>query len=273
MAYHKIPLYRQISNTSGLSAVLMVAKPEGSSLELLLNDIVKRIGELKIWNTPGAGDLKSWLATGMKWENQALFWQVASAYLLMKCSFNRSLGHYLRRNFQSEYRSLKKLHYQQLEKRMTAFLSKENKKAALDIFIFLNKGIVRKTVLSEYLSEMKTPLELKILAFLFGGTQQPESLSLTGVDNTKTIQTLIQNVPQGIICDLGNYWVAVQGIEHVRKESYNFIIHDPKGMKRPITSDRIPTKARFYCFQFEPVKRKEMDPIVRRALKLPTRKK
>ncbi len=259
MAYHDIPHYQQVTNTCGLSSLLMIAKPEGTSLELLLNDIVNKI-RIDPYYEGSIG------------------WQLAEAYLLMKMCFNRSLAYYLRNNFHEEYRHFKIILLQQLEDRLNAYLVlKEHAKVA-DIRLFLKKGLVRKTAFYEYLFEMKTNLELKMLAFFYGGQQilfpSPDGtgcLFLNGKDDDEKLKILYQHVPNGIIIGLGYHWLAVQGMEEISKNQYNFIIHDPTGEKHTVSSETIESNFRFYAFQFDAAKRQQMDHVVRRALKLPKR--
>ncbi len=260
MAYRDIPLYTQLTNTCGLSALLMIAKPEGNSLEILLKDIVNKM-RLEPYYQGKIG------------------WQLAEAYLLLKSCFNRSLGYYLRNAFADEYSYFKMILFQQLEDRMHAFSLLKNQKSANDIRLYLRKGIVRKTTLYEYLFEMKTNLELKILAYFYGGHQilfpSPDGtgcIFLDGKDNKKKLQILYQHVPDGIIIGLGHHWLAVQGMRPIKKNKYEFIIHDPQGKRRIYSSEKIEKNFRFYIFQFDLEQRKKMDKIIRRALKLPKRK-
>ncbi|NVM27988.1 MAG: hypothetical protein HWN65_04015 [Candidatus Helarchaeota archaeon] len=259
MTYNPIPHYMQLTNTCGLSSLLMIAKPEGTSIELLLNDI----------------------ATKMRVEpfyRGRIGWQLAEAYLLMKMCFNRSLAYYLRKTFQDEYSYFKIVLLQQLEDRMNAFLTLKEHDKVSDIRLFLKKGIVRKIAFYEYVFEMKTNLELKMLAYFYGGQQilfpSPDGtgcLFLDGKENKKKLQTLYQHVPDGLIIGLGYHWLAVRGMEQVNKNHYNFLINDPNGEQRIVSSEKIEKNFRFYAFQFAVEKRKKMDAIVRRALKLPKR--
>ena len=134
--------------------------------------------------------------------------------------------------------------------------------------------------LCEYLFEMKTNLELKMLAFFYGGEFIPfpsndgtGALWLDGKDNKEKLQTLYQRVPDGLLIGLGYHWLAVQGMEEIKKNTYDFLIHDPNGEKRMVSSSKIETNFRFYAFKFDVTKRQKMDTVVRRALKLPLRKK
>ena len=126
MAYREIPLYTQLTNTCGLSSLLMIAKPEGNSLELLLSDI----------------------ATKMRVESYfdgAIAWQNAEAYLLLKSCFNRSLAYHLRKEFGDEYAYFKMILIQQLEDRMNQFAALKDPNKVRDLKLLINKGIVRKT--------------------------------------------------------------------------------------------------------------------------------
>ena len=132
MAYRDIPLYNQLTNTCGLSALLMIAKPEENSLQRLLTDIATRMRLEPFY----AGKIG---------------WQLAEAYLLMKFCFNRSLTYYLRKAFGDEFAYFKIVLLQQLEDRMNAFVILNNLKTARDLNLYLTKGIIRKTALYEYL--------------------------------------------------------------------------------------------------------------------------
>jgi hypothetical protein len=178
-----------------------------------------------------------------------------------------------------EYAYFKVILLQQVEDRRNSFLILDNRKSVSDINLFLNKGIIRKTALYEYLFEMKTNLELKMLAHFYGGSQvlfpSPDGtgcIFLDGKDNKEKLENLYQYVPEGIIIGLGHHWLAVQGMEEVKKNKYNFLIHDPKGKKSTYSSDNIQKHFRFYVFQFDAAKRKKMDVVVRRAFRLPARK-
>ncbi|NVM52600.1 MAG: hypothetical protein HWN66_02770 [Candidatus Helarchaeota archaeon] len=260
MAYRDIPHYTQLTNTCGLSALLMIARPEGNSLELLMKDIATKMRVDPYYEGPFG-------------------WQNAAAYLLMKFCFNRSLTYHLRKNFQDDYNYFKMILLHQLEERMNVFQELQEKQKVIDMRFFLKKGIVRKTALYEYLFEMKTNLELKMLAFFYGGTQiifpsedGTGCIFLDGKDNKTKLKTLYQHVTEGIIIGLGYHWLAVQGMEQVNRNHYQFLIHDPKGQKRTVSSEKIERNFRFYAFQFDAEKRKKMDIIVRRALKLPKRR-
>ena len=261
MPSRDIPLYTQLTNTCGLSSLLMIARPEGNSLALLLEDIAKKIRVEPYY----AGSIG---------------WQIAEAYLLMKCCFSRGLSYQLRKTFFDEYSYFKMILLHQLEERMNTFLKINDQRKANDIKLFLKKGIVRKTPLYEYLFEMKTNLELKMLAHFYGGEQilfpsddGTGCIFLDGKDNKKKLQSIYQYVPEGVMIGLGYHWLAVQGMDEVKKNRYNFLIHDPKGQRRAVSSDKIEKHFRFYVFQFDAAKRQKMDVVVRRALKLPTRKK
>jgi len=280
MAYRNLPHFPQLTNTCGLSSLLMIAMPQGTSLETLLTTIAKRMGDLEYWNALGLGNLKAWIRQDMKGEHLSLFWQVASAYLLMKTCFNPILSSHLQQTFPDEYDFFKIILLQQLENRLNAFLGMKNRQAAMNINYFLKTGIVRRTPLQEYLFEMKTNLELKMLAHLFGGEQKlfpsPDGtgcIFLDGKDDKKKLETLYQHVSDGIIIGLGYHWLAVQGMEQEKKNEYNFIIHDPLGQKKVVSAANIEINYRFYVFQFDTAKRLEMDALVRQALHLMPPKK
>jgi hypothetical protein len=259
MAIRDIPHYTQLTNTCGLSSLLMIAKPEGNSLASLLQDLATKIRVESYYEGP-------------------LGWQIAEAYLLMKCCFHRSLKYHLQKNFMDEYAYFRMVLLHQLEERKYTFVNINDLKSARDIDLFLKKGTVRKQALYEYLFAMKTNLELKMLAFLYGGTQilfpsedGTGCIFLNGKDDNKKLETLYQSVPEGIIIGLGYHWLAVRGMEQIKKHRYNFFIHDPKGEKRTVSSDQIEKNFRFYLFKFDMAQRKKMDVIVRRALNLPRR--
>ena len=262
MAYRDIPLYTQLTNTCGLSSLLMITNsPKDSSLELLLNDIMNKMRVEPYYRG-------------------IIGWQLAEGYLLMKMCFNRSLAYHLRKTFQDEYAIFKMILLQQLEDRMNAFLLVNDSQKVSDIKLYLTKGIIRKNAFYEYLFEMKTNLELKMLAYFYGGeslafpsTDGTGALWLDGKDNKKKLHTLYQHVPDGLLIGLGYHWLAVQGMEEIKKNQYDFHIHDPKGERRTVSSNKIEVNFRFYAFKFDATKRKKMDAVVRRALKLPLRKK
>lgn len=260
MAYRDIPLYTQLTNTCGLSALLMIAKPEGTSLASLMSDIATKMRVEPYFEGP-------------------IGWQNAAAYLLMKFCFNRSLSYHLRKAFQDEYAIYKQILLLQLQERMNAFAILQEKKKVTDLRLFLQKGIIRKNALYEYLFEMKTNFELKMLAHFYGGEHIPfpspdgtGCIFLDGKGDKEKLQTIYQHVPNGVIIGLGFHWLAVQGMEQVDKKEYHFIIHDPKGEKVMVSSNKIETNFRFYAFKFDLTKRERMDAIVRRALKLPVRR-
>ncbi len=258
MSYRDIPHYHQLPNTCGLSSLLMVSKPEGNTLETLLTDISNRIQ---------FGTYTS-----------ALSWQVVASYLLLKCCVNRSLGYHLRRNFREEFNYFKIIMFHQLEELLQKRLkSKFNNSLVLPLF--RKRGIIRRELHDEYLFNMKTNLELKILAFLFGGSQliypNPDGtgcIVLDGSDHEKKLEILFQYVPEGVLLGSGYHWVAIQGMERVNSTSYKFTIHDPMGSRRTMTSQNVGLNNRFYLFIFDSLKRKKLDLIIRRALRLPKRR-
>jgi len=279
MATRNIPHFPQLTNTCGLSSLLMIAMPKGTSLEPLLTTIAKRMGDLAYWNSLGLGDLRAWIRQDMKGEQLSLFWQVASAYLLMKTCFNPILSSQLQQQFPDEYDYFKMILMQQLEDRRSSYIKMNNRQAAMNINYFLKTGIVRKIPLQEYLFEMKTNLELKMLAHLFGGEQKlfpsPDGtgcIFLDGKDDKKKLETLYQHVSDGIIIGLGYHWLAVQGMEQEKKNQYNFIIHDPMGQRKIVPIDKIESNYRFYVFHFEDSNRLKLDTLIRQALHLPSKK-
>ncbi|MHA1265580.1 MAG: hypothetical protein ACTSRS_10125 [Candidatus Helarchaeota archaeon] len=260
MVFRDIPLYTQLTNTCGLASLLMIAKPEGTSLELLLKDIATKIRVEPYF-------------TG------AIAWQLAEAYLLMKACFNRSLAYYLRKEFHDEYYYFRMILLQQMEDRMNQFISLNDAHKVRDIRLFLRRGIIRKNAFYEYLFEMKTNLELKMLAYLYGGRQilfpSPDGtgcLFLDGKNNKQKLQTILKHVSDGIIIGLGYHWLAVRGMEEIKRNKYHLFIHDPNGERRTLSSDQLERHFRFYAFEFDDVKRRQMDSVVRRALKLPKRR-
>ncbi|MHA1359559.1 MAG: hypothetical protein ACTSRC_15695 [Candidatus Helarchaeota archaeon] len=260
MAYRNIPLYTQLTNTCGLSSLLMIARPEDDSLAVLLTDVMNRMRVEPYYQG-------------------SIGWQLAEAYLLMKFCFNRTLKYYLRKRFGDEYYYFRAILFQQLEDRKNTMLALNNRKAVSAIQLFLRRGIVQKAALYEYLFEMKTNLELKMLAYFFGGEQvlypSPDGtgcIYLDGTDNKKKLQILYQQVPDGILIGLGYHWLAVQGMEEIKKNKYKIIYHDPKGLKKAVSSDKIEKHFRFYMFKFDMEKRRQRDSIVRRALKLALRR-
>jgi len=228
----------------------------------------------------GLSDLRLFPKGNTNGVQLSLFWQIACAYLLMKACFNPLLGPHLQQEFPDEYDVFKAILLQQLEDRMNSFIAHKNTQAASNIRYFIKTGVVRRTPLQEYLYEMKTNLELKMLANLFGGTQilfpSPDGtgcIFLDGKDDKKKLETLYKHVADGLIIGLGYHWLAVQGMEPDKKNQYNFIIHDPLGEKKVVLSERIQSDFRFYAFQFDAAKRVAMDSLVRQALHLPQKKK
>ncbi len=261
MSYRDIPLYTQLTNTCGLASLLMIAKPESDSLAVLLTDVMNRMRVEPYYQG-------------------RIGWQLAEAYLLMKFCFNRSLKYYLRKRFNDEYDYFRMILLQQLEDRRNTMLAIGNLKTASAIQLYLRKGIVRKTTLYEYLFEMKTNLELKMLAYYYGGEQvlypSPDGtgcIYLDRTDDKKKLEILYKQVPDGILIGLGYHWLAVQGMEETKKNKYDIIYHDPKGSKKSVPSDKIEKHFRFYMFKFDLNKRKQRDAIIRRALQLPLRKR
>ena len=280
MSYRPIPHFPQLTNTCGLSSLLMISIPQGTTLEPLLTDIAKRMGDTAYWDSFSLSNLRFLLKGSANGVQLSLFWQTACAYLLMKACFNPLLSSHLQQEFPDEYDFFKAILLQQLEDRGNSFKAQKKTQAASNIAYFLKTGVVRRTPLQEYLYEMKTNLELKMLAYLFGGTQilfpSPDGtgcIFLDGKDDKKKLETLYQHVADGIIIGLGYHWLAVQGMEPDKKAQYNFIIHDPLGAKKVVSSERIQSDFRFYVFQFDAAKRAAMDSLVRQALHLPQKKK
>ena len=110
MAYRDIPLYTQLTNTCGLSSLLMISKPENDSLAVLLTDVMKRMRVEPYYKG-------------------RIGWQLAEAYLLMKFCFNRSLKYHLRKRFNDEYEYFRMILLQQLEDRRNSMLVLNNEKA------------------------------------------------------------------------------------------------------------------------------------------------
>ncbi len=260
MAYRDIPQYNQLTNTCGLSSLLMIAKPEGNSLEILLEDIANRMN-LEAFYSGKIG------------------LQLAEAYLLMKSCFNRTLSFHLRKNYGDEFYYFKMILLQQLEDRKGAFELLKEEKQVRDIHLFLTKGIIRKPPLYEYLFQMKTNLELKMLAFFYGGEQilfpSPDGtgcIFLDGKDISEKLETIFNHVADGMLIGLGYHWLAVRGMEEIKKNKYRILINDPQMEIKAVETDKIEKHFRFYAFKFDATKRKKMDAVVRRAFKLPSRK-
>ena len=258
----------------------MISIPQGTSLEPLLTDIAKKMGDTAYWNSFGLSDLKLSMKESTNKIQLSLFWQMACAYLLLKACFNPVLGAHLQQEFPDEYDYFKAILLQQLEDRGNSFKAQQKAQAASNISYFLKTGVIRRTPLQEYLYEMKTNLELKMLAHLFGGTQvlfpSPDGtgcIFLDGNDDKKKLETLYHHVADGIIIGLGYHWLAVQGMEPDKKNQYNFIIHDPLGEKKVVPSERIQSEFRFYVFQFDAAKRVAMDSLVREAMHLQKKKR
>ncbi|MHA1270935.1 MAG: hypothetical protein ACTSPY_14165 [Candidatus Helarchaeota archaeon] len=252
-----IPHYRQLYNTCGLSSLLMISIPEkNGNLQYLLDDICKLIG----------------VSTEF---NRSLNWQLACGYLLLKISFNRILGWHLRKEFGIDYYNFKILLNNQIFQKIQISEAKGDIKKVSALNLFLKRRIIRKKTLRVYMDDMKTNLELKLLAYLFGGRFIPNTNSNDGTGcytfkkkNKKDLKFINEMIDDGLILGLYNHWMPIKDIYKNDQNSYVLSVNDPLGNQKVIEMNRLTQDHRFYHYKFDPNLRDQMDTIVRRALNL-----
>jgi len=252
-----IPHYRQLYNTCGLSSLLMLANPEkNGNLQYLLDDICKLIGINPEFNRP-------------------LNWQLGCGYLLLKMSFNRVLGWHLKKEFGDDFSNFKLLLANQLYQKLLNYENKQDLKMVSIINTFFKRKIIRKKLLRIYMDDMKTNLELKLLAYFFGGRFIPNEDSNDGTGcyiikkkNKKSVKKIDEMVNDGLMLGLFNHWMAVKNIYQNEQNKFILAINDPLGNRKDIEFDKITVDYRFYHYKFDSGLRDKMDMVVRRALKL-----
>ncbi|MHA1402179.1 MAG: hypothetical protein ACTSSI_00260 [Candidatus Helarchaeota archaeon] len=262
MASRDIALYGQIMNTCGFAATLMMLTPEKNRLSPLLNDITK-----KIKLDPN--------------EHHAINWQIACGYLLLKTHSH----HLLRLKMQSKIQESMDYFDMMLENQMyqKKELAKQHQHADLQraVSIYMNRGIVRKILLMDYLNEYKTNLELRVLNALFGAEARlfnsddgTGSLVLTSISEFKKhFSLLIECVKDGLLLGLPGHWVTVKDIQK-SKGDFLIQVHDSRAGSKTIFINKSKRKieARFYAFKYSDEEQLEMEKIIRKALRLPFRK-
>ncbi|MBD3229802.1 MAG: hypothetical protein GF329_16590 [Candidatus Lokiarchaeota archaeon] len=252
----EIPHYGQLYNTCGLSSLLMIANPENSNLQYLLDEICEYLGVSTTFN-------------------RALNWQLACGYLLLKMSFSRILGYQLRKNFGTIYDNYKILLENQIRQKIQYHKDRENKKTVSNLNTFLEHRIIRKKTLRLFMDDMKTNLELKLLAFLFGGKfiKNNDSNDGTGChifkkNNKKTRKRLMEMIDDGLMLGLFNHWMAVRNLEKNDQSQHVITINDPLRNRESILLSEIDENHRFYHYRFDLNLQKKMDRKIRRACNL-----
>lgn len=252
----EIPHYGQLYNTCGLSSLLMISNPENSNLQYLLDDICEYLGVSTTFN-------------------RALNWQLACSYLLLKMSFNRILGYQLRKTFGTNYDNYKILLNNQIRQKIYFYEDRENKEIVSNLNTFLDSRIIRKKTLRVFMDDMKTNLELKLLAYLFGGKFINNNNSNDGTGchffkkkNKKTRKRLMEMINDGLMLGLFNHWMAVKDLRKNDQNEYIIAINDPLRNRNFILLNEIDENHRFYHYEFNSSLQKDMDKKIRRALHL-----
>jgi hypothetical protein len=235
----------------------MVSNPEkNSNLQYLLDDICELIG----------------VSTEF---NRSLNWQLACGYLLLKSSFNRIIGYRLRKEFNYDYMNFKILLNNQIEQKANFYSNKGDLRIESALKTFMEHRIIRRKTLRVFMDDMKTNLELKILAFLFGGRFIPNEKSNDGTGcytfkkkNKKTVMKLDELINDGLILGLFNHWIAVKNVFKGENGDFIIDINDPLHDRKNILLNDINENYRFYHYDFDEELQKKMDKIVRRALHL-----
>ena len=252
-----IPHYEQLYNTCGLSSLLMLAMPEENKLQYLLDDICKLIG----------------VSTEF---NKALNWQLACGYLLLKMSFNRVLSYQLRKVFNYDYGTFKIILKDQIAQKIALYTKKQDTKKLTCLNMFLNRRVIRKDTLRIFMDDMKTNLELKMLARFFGGIFIPNPNSMDGTGcytfpkrTKKDVKFLRQLIDDGLMLGLFNHWLPIKDI-YKDNDNNDFIltVNDPLKSQERILFSNLTDHHRFYSYKFDPKLQEEMDEFVRRALNL-----
>ncbi|MHA1253691.1 MAG: hypothetical protein ACTSRP_27235, partial [Candidatus Helarchaeota archaeon] len=251
------PHYRQLYNTCGLSSLLMISIPEkNGNLQYLLDDICRLIGVSVEFN-------------------RELNWQLACGYLLLKMSYNRLLSWHLRNEFKEEFSHFKIILKNQIYQKLELYEKKQDRKMVSALNLFLKHRIIRKNTLKAYLDDMKTNLELKMLAYLFGGRFIPNNNSNDGTGcyvfknkNKKDVKKIDEMITDGLMLGLYNHWMPVKNIYKDENNNFVLAVNDPLGNKKSIPFNSITQDYRFYHYKFDPKLRDKMDQIVRRALNL-----
>jgi len=258
----EIPHYGQLYNTCGLSSLLMIAIPEkNGGLHRLLDDICKVIGASTEFN-------------------KELNWQLACGYLLLKASFNRTLAWHLRKLFDYDYYNFKILLNNQLTEKVQYHTNKMDFKTVSALNTFFKAKIIKKPALKTYLDDMKTNLELKMIALLFGGIYMPNAESTDGTGcytfdkkKKKDLETLNEMINDGLMLGLFNHWLAVKDLYKDEENNFVLAINDPLKSTNKIKFNDLTSSHRFYHYKFDQKLQKQMEEVVRKALKLNLRSK
>ena len=252
-----IPHYRQLYNTCGLSSLLMISIPEkNGNLQYLLDDICKIIG----------------VSTEF---NRTLNWQLACGYLLLKMSFSRILAYQLRNSFSEDYSNFKILLKNQIMQKKKFYSNSQNSQMVFCLNTFLQRRIIRKKTLRIFMDDMKTNLELKLLAYLFGGRFIPNKDSNDGTGchyfkkkKKKEINKIKEMIDDGLMLGLLNHWMPVKDIYKNDEDEMFLSVNDPLHNRKSILLNNIDNNYRFYHYKFDIELQEKMDMNVRRALNL-----
>ena len=140
---------------------------------------------------------------------------------------------------------------------------------------FLDHQIIKGKTLRTYLENVKTNLELKMLAYLFGGRFNPDPSSSDGTgcyiftqSSETDIFTLKTIIDDGVILWLAYHWAAVKDLSQNKDDKWILVINDPNGTQKRLLFTQLNANYRFYSYKFDRNLREEMDTLIRSALNL-----
>ncbi len=256
-----LPVYRQLSDTCGLSTFLMLLNPEDNeAIKSYLNQLYGKLEFLVIRSPRVINSLDEYK------------WSVVLDYLLLKTLGENPISSYLYERIPDLIDVYKVESTSRLQNKTDRQLRRLPQSFSDFYISFFENNLVNPYILESSLYSLRTDLELKILFSLFGGKflyQQLDSEGGSGAvyftkkefqtdsESWKRKVSVLENHLKKesstslsrIALNLGSHWVSVKSVSETEGVVYNDSI---PGKSKNLKIKRLTESNLFYLFNYKP---------------------
>jgi hypothetical protein len=278
-----MPAYRQLRSACGITAVLMLIRPNEDKF---IASILNQLGKILLKSHTSPGDI-------VKDTNS--MHQVALAYLLLKLASNDEVQDILNKFDEENYEYTQEVVLFEMRRRLTRGHHRRAKFLETQLDRFQETGDISKGLLKEYATRIKTDRELKLLLAGFGYKVVPFPYSPDGtasinfglvdhivdsgiikdekINSTKGLIFYMYDFLKDhfqdhiILINTGFHWVSAKRIiGDDGEKTMNLFYMDPSHPSRPRRLDFISTKQNIYFFKLDDKLRKTMKEFLEKTI-------